>query len=153
MQKNFVSSFSKITWIFILSLLVCSCQTSRPENNSVIATTATITETKFTQPTQTISPSPTVTSTNRPEPTNTALPPTEPLESSKTPNRLSEGIEAVTITTEDRLDLAGFLHKPENPINETLAVVLAHEYYSTHHSWDWLAKQLMEAGVTSLTFE
>jgi formylglycine-generating enzyme required for sulfatase activity/dienelactone hydrolase len=143
--------FKVFLYVIFFVFLLVSCQSPKPVINEVVITEIPL-EPSFTN-TLTTSPIPTQTSTSSPIPTNTLLPLTKTPEPPLTPNCIPEGIEAVNITTEDGLDLAGFLHTPKTSGTEPFAVVLAHEYYSTHHSWEWLANKLADEGITALTFD
>ncbi len=153
---NLLKSLLALFGIFVL----VGCQSSQPT-----ATLSSVTETVLPEieliPTNmlTSSPTPAPTEPDFPIPTElptlsaTPLPPTQTTEPTTTPNHLPEGVEVVTITTKDGFNLAGFLHTPKNPETNPIGVVLSHEYYSTHHSWEWLAEQLADEGFTTLTFD
>jgi iron(II)-dependent oxidoreductase len=104
----------------------------------------------------TATPSPNIESTTIPTPTHpteTAEPPTKTERPTATPVSLPEGVEAIKLKTSDSLELVGYLHRPKNVLAAPLAVILAHEYYTSHHTWEAFAKRLAENGFTTLTFD
>ncbi len=153
---NLLKSLLALFGIFV----IVGCQSSQPTAVSFSVTETELLEIELSSTnTPTLSPTPAPTETDFPIPTKlptlsaTPLPPTQTTEPTAIPNRLPEGIEAVTITTDDGYDLAGFLHTPTYGSIEPIAVVLSHEYYSTHHSWEWLAEKLTDKGFITLTFD
>jgi len=65
---------------------------------------------------------------------------------------LPEGIEAVNLNTDDKINLVGFLRTPDNPIGEPIAVLLLYGYFSSHQSREPFAGRLMGEGFITLTF-
>jgi formylglycine-generating enzyme required for sulfatase activity/pimeloyl-ACP methyl ester carboxylesterase len=152
MQNKGVSVWTKVVLSLVYFLTLVGCQSSGQESPSLpVKEISTSQSTSI--PTKILTPSLTPNPTNTPNPTQTAPPSTDTPFPTSTPNRLPQGVEAVMIRTEDGLDLAGFLHTPQNLIVNSIAVVLAHEFYSTHHSWEWLAEKLANEGFTTLTYD
>jgi len=114
-------------------------------------TTTGIPPTEISTPT--LEPTETREPTETPVPSNTLLPPTKTPRPTATPIPLPEGVESAILKTTDGFDLIGYLHTPENPVAEPIAVLLAHEYYSSHISWEAFAERLIEAGFSTLTFD
>jgi len=152
MQNKNVSIWIKSTWVLIFTLIFVSCQSS-----DQVSVSMSITEPNITLPTatgtQTASPSPTPTATNPPTLTVTDVPPTKTPRPTNTPIPLPEGEEALRLKTTDGLTLAGYLYTPEKPVAESIVVLLAHEYYSSHKSWEAFAMQVVEAGFTASAFD
>lgn len=101
---------------------------------------------------------PTQVSTNTAVPTHTSFPTHTPIPiptevPTEIPTALPAGVELVNLKTPDDIDLVGYLHRPETPLNDKLAVVLAHGHTSSHAEWASFEKILVENGVTTVTFD
>jgi pimeloyl-ACP methyl ester carboxylesterase len=139
-------------------LIISGCQTSSQTPIPLPLTETSTLESKLvptSTPTASRTPVPSETPvpTETPVPSNTPLPPTKTPRPTATPIPLPEGVEAVSLKTGDGFELVGFLHTPENPVTEPIAVLLAHEYYSSYQSWETFAERLVEAGFTTLSFD
>ena len=151
-----MSQFRKFLVTITLLLLVTGCDslntaTEPQQFKSVITSLPTITLTATAtlhSPSATPLPSSTLQL-----PTATPLPATATPTSTATPTELPMGLELVSLKTEDGFDLVGYLHHPKTGLAHPVAVLLAHEYYSSHHSWEPFANLLSEAGFTTLSFD
>lgn len=59
----------------------------------------------------------------------------------------------VILKTSDGIDLVGYLHQPEIPLDENFVVVLAHGHTQSHHEWESFEKLLIENGITTMIFD
>ncbi|HEY5731908.1 MAG TPA: alpha/beta fold hydrolase [Anaerolineales bacterium] len=55
--------------------------------------------------------------------------------------------------TPDNVDLIGFLHQPEVPLDDGLVVVLAHGHTQSHKEWADFEKILIDNGITTMAFD
>jgi len=97
-------------------------------------------------PTHTIAPLSTPKPTVTPVPTDTQIP-------TQTVIPLPEGVERISMKTPDNVDLIGFLHQPEVPLDDGLVVVLAHGHTQSHKEWVDFEKILIDNGITTMTFD
>lgn len=137
--------------IAILTLLVAGCgqvePTATPTADPPTATLIAVAPTESpVLPTDT--PSPTATETPLPTQTPTATHTPQP-----SPTATPSAYEEVTLETADRVTLAGWLYRPPPATEKPVAVVLAHEYYASHWSWNTFALRLAQDGFTALAFD
>ena len=98
--------------------------------------------------------------TDRPRPSNTPVPTNTATSTmtftprpSATLTDIPEGVEVVKLKTSDGIDLVGYLHQPEVPLNENFVVVLAHGHTQSHREWRDFEKLLIENGIATMTFD
>jgi len=97
-------------------------------------------------PTHTIAPSST------PEPTVTLVP-IDTQVPTQAPTPLPEGVERISMKTPNNVELIGFLHQPEVPLDNGLVVVLAHGHTQSHKEWVDFEKILIDNGITTMAFD
>lgn len=141
-----------ITIILLFLFTGCSKRDASVNEAQVILVSSSTPELATTLP-----PTPTATSVHPSStpvpPTYTPLPVTNTPKPTATPTTLPEDLELVNLKTQDGFNLVGYLHQPKTSPAHPIAVLLAHEYYSSHQSWETFAERLVEAGFPTLTFD
>lgn len=137
--------YLKILLFGFVLFSITACAPSIPESTATVGSTytQTLTATVSLTPTPTSTLTPTATPTPSPTPFPTATPTPVPI--------FEYSTEAVSITTEDDIEIQGTLFLSEG----NTAVVFAHMAGGDNDQQNWIpfAKQIARRGFTALTFD